>query len=348
MKKAAAGKDGWNGFAASWNEEAAHGLPVLHAQEEGRALIACGWSAADLHVHTWCSHDVLPVAQNDPLRLYEKARRAGMSFVTFTDHDTMAAYDQIGWTRENLVTGVEIKVLDRKRVGFTVHVNVFGLDRRQFNELVDLAAAGDIECFLNALSQMRLPYSYNHPFWHEPYEKFDARSVFDLMGLFPVVEYNMGRVLPLNLIAAGAARRLGKGLIGSTDTHSGRIADAYTLARGESFASFWAEVIAGRSRIVPQDLTLDRLKIEVFDRLRCLFDRDRWEFDKPGFSLDTGISLLDKHLQPMLIDSGRRNGRGRKMLQWAMTALASSRIPHSLYIRSQHMLAASIQQLRHA
>jgi hypothetical protein len=316
---------------------------MLRTRAEGQDLIASGWAAADLHVHTWCSYDVAPVAQNDPLRLYEKALAAGMSFVTFTDHDTMDAYDQVGWTREHIVPGVEIKVLDRRRVGHTVHVNVYQLDRGAFGELEALADAGDIELFVAELRQRRLPFSYNHPFWHEPYEKLNAGSVFDLMPLFPVLEYNMGRVLPLNLFAADAARRLGKGLVGSTDTHSGRIAEAFTLASGETFSEFMANVAAGRSLIVPQDLTLDRLAAEVLDRLRCLFEQDSWEFAKPGFSVQTGIALLDERVQPLLLDPSRAHSRLKRALRWLMTGLASSRIPHSLYIRSQNLMAESIR-----
>lgn len=322
--------------------------PMLRTREEGQELIASGWAAADLHVHTWCSYDVPPVAQNDPLRLYEKALRSGMRFVTFTDHDTMDAYDRVGWTREHVVPGVEIKVLDRRRVGHTVHVNVFGLDRRTFGELEDLSASGNIETFIEALRSLRLSYNYNHPFWHEPNEKLNVRGVFDLMPLFPVVEYNMGRVLLLNLIAADASRRLGKGLVGSTDTHSGRIAEAYTLARGETFDEFMAEIAAGRSLVVAQDLTLDRLAAEVFDRLRWLFEPESWEFAKPGFNVETGIALLDEHLQPLLLDPTRKNSRLKKALRWVMTGLASSRIPHSLYLRSQNLLAESIRQYQPA
>jgi hypothetical protein len=321
---------------------------MLRTREEGRELVDSGWAAADLHVHTWCSYDVPPVAQNDPLRLYEKALRSGMRFVTFTDHDTMDAYDRVGWSREGVVPGVEIKVLDRRRVGHTVHVNVYGLDRKTFGELEDLAAGGNIEAFIHALRCLRLPYGYNHPFWHEPYETLNIRGVFDLMSLFPVLEYNMGRVLPLNLIAADAAQRLGKGLVSSTDTHSGRIAEAYTLARGATFAEFMSEIAAGRSLLVAQDLTIDRLSTEVLDRLRWLFELDSWEFAKPGFSVETGISLLDERLQPLLLDPARNRSLLKKALRWLMTGLAGSRIPHSLYLRSQNLLAESILQCQPA
>ncbi|HSQ35025.1 MAG TPA: PHP domain-containing protein [Candidatus Binatia bacterium] len=322
--------------------------PMLRTREEGQELIATGWAAADLHVHSWYSYDVLPVAQNDPLCLYDKALRSGMRFVTFTDHDTMDAYDRIGWTREGVVPGVEIKILDPRRVGHSVHVNVYGLDRKAFGELKDLAASGNIEAFVEALRSLHFPFVYNHPFWHEPYEKLNVRGVFDLMSLFPVVEYNMGRVLPLNLITADASRRLGKGLVGSTDTHSGRIAEAYTLARGATFDEFMSEIAAGRSLVVAQDLTLDRLAAEVFDRLRWMFDLEKWEFAKPGFNVETGIALLDDRLQPLLLDQARNNSRLKKALRWLMTGLASSRIPHSLYIRSQNILAERVRQCQMA
>ncbi len=318
---------------------------VVRSQHEGVDLIGRGWAAADLHVHTWCSYDVAPVPYNDPLFLYEKAVRAGMKFVTFTDHDTMDAYDQIGWTRERIVPGAEIKILDRRLVGHTVHMNVYQLDRKIFRELEDIAEkSGNIELLIACLKSHQLPYIYNHPFWSEPYEKLNIRAVFDLMSLFPVLEYNMGRVNPLNLIAAYLARSASKGLVAATDTHSGRIAEAYTLARGDSFAGFMAEIRAGRSLLVPQDLTLARLTSEVLDRLNCMFNQEHWQFAKPGYSLETGVGILDDRIQKIILDPNRENRTLKKMLKWFMTGVALSKIPHSLYIRSQNLLAESVLQ----
>ena len=109
------------------------------AQILTRNLVAEGWAAADLHVHTLHSYDVIPTWQVDPLTLFRKAQRLGMTYIAFTDHDTMAAYDQIGWTREGLVPAVEVKILDPKKVGHTVHVNVFTLDCTQFREIQIIA-----------------------------------------------------------------------------------------------------------------------------------------------------------------------------------------------------------------
>jgi predicted metal-dependent phosphoesterase TrpH len=61
------------------------------SSRKARRLMAQGWNAADLHVHTRFSYDVIADTSVDPRFLYQKGRDAGMSFVTFTDHDTMAA-----------------------------------------------------------------------------------------------------------------------------------------------------------------------------------------------------------------------------------------------------------------
>jgi hypothetical protein len=87
---------------------------------EARELVSRGWAAADLHVHTHHSHDVIPTGFVDPLALYRKARRLGMTSVVFTDHDSMDAYDQIGWGREGLVPAVEVKILDPKNAGHAI------------------------------------------------------------------------------------------------------------------------------------------------------------------------------------------------------------------------------------
>lgn len=97
------------------------------------------WGASDLHVHTYFSHDVLPVPSNDPEHLYSTAMQRGLQYVSFTDHDTMDAYDRVGWTRDGLIPGVEIKVLDKKHVGHTVHVCVYGLNRCQYAAVRPLA-----------------------------------------------------------------------------------------------------------------------------------------------------------------------------------------------------------------
>ena len=76
------------------------------SSEVAEALLREGWKKADLHVHSACSYDVPPVEAMRPEILFEKAKAQGLDFVTFTDHDTVKAYDMLGWDRMGLVTGV--------------------------------------------------------------------------------------------------------------------------------------------------------------------------------------------------------------------------------------------------
>ena len=81
---------------------------------------------ADLHVHTNCSFDVLPVKELCLPRAFMK-RLSGkaLDYITFTDHNTIEAYEILGWDREKLVPGVEMTVCDFDFAGHALHINVF-------------------------------------------------------------------------------------------------------------------------------------------------------------------------------------------------------------------------------
>jgi len=78
------------------NDNSSGGRMKLISLGKTDELIKDGWHQADLHVHTYYSHDVLPSKSLDPVVLYEKARKRGMKYITFTDHDNMDAYDHVG------------------------------------------------------------------------------------------------------------------------------------------------------------------------------------------------------------------------------------------------------------
>ncbi len=48
----------------------------------------------------------------------------------------------MGWSG-----GAEIGIKDLKSVGHTIHINVYDLSNKQFQELVDIAALGDLHSF---------------------------------------------------------------------------------------------------------------------------------------------------------------------------------------------------------
>ncbi len=320
--------------------------PGIVDPERARILLGEGWRAADLHCHTLHSYDVIPTRQVDPVALYDRARELGMTFVAFTDHDTMAAYDEIGWTREGLVPAVEVKILDLRNVGHTIHVNVYTLDRRQFRTIQEIAArARDILALTSYLKAERLPFSFNHPFWHEPDEKPNLRAVIDVAPLFPVLEYNMGRVGRINAQALRLADSLSKGVVAGTDSHVGEIGRAFTLGRGDSFSEFFNSVVARESYLCPVDLTLPRLKAETSLRVHHLFDKAAWLRPKDSLSIDTGNAILDGIVRRVAQNGSEAPRLSHRLLRSAIEALSSTGIPGSLYIRNQNNLADQIGRM---
>ncbi|MGZ4886581.1 MAG: PHP domain-containing protein [Candidatus Aminicenantales bacterium] len=315
---------------------------ILDAERAER-LISLGWAAADLHVHTHHSHDVIPTRLVDPLTLYERARRLGMTYVAFTDHDTMNAYDQIGWTREGLIPAVEVRILDRKRVGHTLHINVYTLDRGQFSEILRIAQlAQDLEQLISYLRDERLPYTFNHPFWHEAGETPNLQAILDIVGFFPVLEYNMGRIARLNELALRLARSRGRGIVATTDTHVGEIGRAFTVGRGGTFMEFFDEIRSGQSFIVPADLNISRLRGEASVRIHQLFNKSSWLHPKDSLSIDTGSALLDGIVARQAQARPGKSGFANKILEVLLEAASRSGIPGSLYLRSQRNLANQI------
>jgi predicted metal-dependent phosphoesterase TrpH len=314
--------------------------------EQAWSLLAKGWQAADLHVHTLHSHDVIPTRSVDPLNLYLTARRRGMAHVAFTDHDTMAAYDQVGWTREGLVPAVEVKILDPRNVGHTIHVNVYTLSRRQFREIQVIAGqVRDIVKLTAYLRDERLPFIFNHPFWHEAHETPNLQAVLEIAALFPVLEYNMGRVSRINAQALKLANTLSKGIVAATDTHVGEVGGAFTLARGATFQDFFEQVAARQSYICPADMTLPRLKEESAQRIRHLFDKRGWLHAKDWLTIDTGNAILDGIVRRVARAKSTQPSLSRWALRKAIEALSSSGIPGSLYLRYQNSLADRVGRL---
>jgi predicted metal-dependent phosphoesterase TrpH len=320
--------------------------PGIIGPDEVWDLLARGWHAADLHVHTLHSYDVIPTRQVDPLNLYHEARRRGMTYVAFTDHDTMAAYDQVGWTREGLVPAVEVKIRDPRNVGHTIHINVYTLNRRQFGKIENIARqACDIIELTDYLGEEGLPFTYNHPFWHEPGETLNIPAVLDVARLFPVLEYNMGRVGRINAQALRLADSLSKGVTASTDSHVGEIGRAFTLSRGDSFKEFFGRIAARESHICPADLTLPRIKEETAVRIRRLFDKKTWLHAKEWLTMDTGNAVLDGIVRQAARRGSGAPGFSRWLLKKAVEALSGSGIPGALYLRYQNGLADRVGRL---
>jgi len=212
---------------------------------------------ADLHVHSNYSLDVPLIPEFSPRALYDRAVSRGMGFFTLTDHDTM---DGVADLRRSLaasygdhppiplVPGVELKVFD-PGVGHTIHVNVLGLNGSQLKGLKK--RRDSVRRFTEYCRTQKLFHSYNHPLWFERGERASMETVERVTDFFPVIELNAGRIRELNVRTADIARRHGKRLVASSDTHVGQVGKSYTQVPAETPEGFLAGVLAGRAECTP-------------------------------------------------------------------------------------------------
>lgn len=319
--------------------------PKIVSKDRISQLLSEGWHEADLHVHTYYSNDVLPSKFLDPLVLYEKARQRGMKYITFTDHDTMDAYDHIGWNREGLVPGVEIKIKDMKNVGHSIHVNIYELNKVQFKELMEIAKVKqNIFAFISYLKEKDLPFVYNHPFWYDHGEKPNFKVVHKLLQLFPVTEYNMHRVWQKNALAMKLAGKYGKGIISTTDTHVGDIGKASTFAKGETFREYFQNIAEGRVYLNPKDLTTKLLRDEISIWVELIFSLDVVRLEKV---VHTQIRALNYFINWFLQGAFEDYPLVRKAAERFLSSLAKSGAPAFCYLELQNFLVYKMnRQLR--
>jgi predicted metal-dependent phosphoesterase TrpH len=247
------------------------------------------YKKADLHLHSSYSYDVLNLPELSPRALYEKAVADGMGFFTLTDHETMLGIRAL--ERElaaeygdkppiPVISGIEIKVRDPK-IGHTVHVNVLGLDQRQMLALARRRKS--LDRFLEFCQNEDLYHAYNHPFWFERGERGELSTIKALIERFPIVEMNAGRIPQLNGRTLQLARMLGKQVVATSDSHTGQVGKAYTMAPGDTAEEFLRNVRSGVSQAVPHNVTVRGFIREVGETIDLVFVRQTAFRPKPTF-----------------------------------------------------------------
>jgi predicted metal-dependent phosphoesterase TrpH len=311
--------------------------------EIAEALSQEGWKKADLHVHSACSYDVPPAHAMRPQTLFEKARSQGLDFITFTDHDTIKAYDLLGWDRKGLVPGVEIAIKDPEKTGHTIHVNVFELDSEEFGELEIIAnQEHDIKSFIRYLRTHDLPYIYNHPYWFAIGDHPNLWSVPELIKQFPVIEYNMQDLMEKNLIVSTLSRKYGKGLVANTDSHTGHMGTVYTLAKGETFREFFNNITNGRSYLAIEGGPQRHLTKEINSWVELVFSMDRHIREEMDFT--TKVSSFDRLINLFANERVREFPRINHMLKSVFQSFSRSGLPAYMYLRYEKSLVSRIEK----
>lgn len=275
--------------------------------KQASELIKEGYFAADLHCHTSLSYDVPDTSVTSPENVVKEQLWNGLRPV-ISDHDTMNGYydiinnSKVSVARKELVIpAVEITIkpvkadlVGLKRQMHTMHVNVFGLNNEQLTELKTIAATGDLDNFVQYLKDNDLDYMYNHPFWHEHKERLNWKIIPGLSKhYFDVIELNAGRSRVMNDLALHLAEQFGKGIVASSDSHTGSPGKAFVLAEGNTFKEFWNNVKQGKMFIVRSDMTALGVVNETSAMITNIFAANVNASKDKEFIPSTGIRPVD-------------------------------------------------------
>jgi predicted metal-dependent phosphoesterase TrpH len=203
----------------------------------------------DLHVHSARSGriDIPPFTRlvdesyEEPLAVYETARRRGMDLFTLTDHNTIAGALELAHLPETFVSEeVSCGLPD----GRELHLGVFDITEGQHEAIA--RKRDDAEALFAFLAEERIPACVNHPFS----ALTGRRETEDLRRAFvnlPLVEARNGMMSDgVNARAARAARRSRLSMVGGSDAHTlASVARAITVVP-EALTK--AEFLAGLRR----------------------------------------------------------------------------------------------------
>jgi predicted metal-dependent phosphoesterase TrpH len=235
----------------------------------------------DLHVHSIASGMFTAPGLNrfcresysDPLEVYNRLKRLGMSMVTLTDHDSIEAAEVLR-RQPDFFLSEEVTV--RMPSGTEAHIGVYGMAERDHVEIQ--RRRKDLVSLLMYLTERKLFFSANHIF-----SGLTGRREADDFRWFesyvPAFETRNGQMWPeANASAARLAGRLGKIAIAGSDSHTlAGVGRTYAEVPGARTADeFFGGLRAGRGRVHGAHGGCGKLTRDVFNIIGCLFREQPW------------------------------------------------------------------------
>lgn len=268
------------------------GTPQIIKPTDINKFLKQGYKIWEPHLHTSKSYDVVEVEELRPASLYHKMKQAGFSFITFTDHDTLDAYEDI--FEKDMIRGVEIKIKPKEIDGlthtYTLHINVYQLNKKQLDELEEIAEQGEFYTFITYLKKAKLPYVLNHPTWHEPGESIHFEVLNASFEYFDVIEVmNGAREAKNNEFTYQLAIQENKGMICGSDSHIGKPWPG-TLVKGDTFEEAWKNIKKGEVLLVPCNNTAQDTAEVVFT---VLHNTARAVADQYEIGMKSGLTITD-------------------------------------------------------
>ena len=224
---------------------------------------------SDLHVHStasgMCDTPLLNLVCREsysrPEEVYFRSKQLGMSVVTLTDHDSIAAAECLRRYPDFFVSE---EVTCRMPSGTLVHIGVYNLSDRDHVEIQN--RRNNFVSLLMYLTERKLFFSINHMFSGLT-GKRDAEDFHWFASYAPAFEVRNGQMWrPANRQAQRLAKRLGKIGIGGSDSHTiAGVGLTYTEVEGaRTVSEFFAGLRARRGRVKGSEGTYSKLTADIY------------------------------------------------------------------------------------
>jgi predicted metal-dependent phosphoesterase TrpH len=272
--------------------------------EPGNVLSESNLKRADLHCHT--RYSVFKYFRrantrdcyNAPEDVYRIAKERGMSYVTFTDHDSIdgALYMLNKYPElEDFFIGEEVETYFPE-TGQRIHVGVWGLDETQHREIQKLRR--NIRELVPYLKSQRLVFGVNHLFQNYRMKNVAARYVAELIEMFDVYEVLNGAMASFHnkmvqqLVETIKEHGRRASMVGGSDAHTLKhVAKVHTVSKGTTPAEFIENIRAGDCFAWGAEMRFRELVADIYLLTLAYQSEARSDF------LSSEYSPMDKTIQ---------------------------------------------------
>jgi len=259
---------------------------------------------ADLHCHTRFSifkyfrRANTRDCYNAPEDVYRIAKERGMSYVTFTDHDSIDGALYLLNKHPDLTDffiGEEVETYFPE-TGQRIHVGVWGLDEAQHREIQKLRR--NIRELVPYLKSQRMILGVNHLFQNYRMKNVAGRYVAELIDMFDIYEVLNGAMASFHnkmvqqLVTAIQGHGRHVSMIGGSDAHTLKhVAKVHTVSKGETPTEFLENIRAGECFAWGAEMRFRELVADIY--LLTL----AYQGDARSDFLSTEYSAMDKTIQ---------------------------------------------------
>ena len=198
---------------------------------------------------------------NEPVEVYERCKRLGMSIVTLTDHDSIDAAESL---RRHPDFFLSEEATVKMPSGTEAHLGIYGISEKEHFEIQ--RRRSDFISLLMYLTERKLFFSVNHVFsgltGHRVQEDFNWFASY-----VPAFEVRNGQMWSkANQSAERLARRLKKVGIAGSDSHTlAGVGLTYTEVPGSATVEdFFGGLRAGRGVIHGEHGGYGKLTAEIY------------------------------------------------------------------------------------